>query len=155
MHESLIKKLEEKLNKAGLLPMKAQAELSTRILKERLEVVLPWAMEQSGMDFWIIAAREDCMDPILKTLYPWDMPNVRRACILAFHRNKDGSVRKMVMGPHSAEMADIYEKVQKPEESIWEAIGRVVQECNPEQIAINRSVVIYAIIKVIHQKPKR
>ena len=142
MHERLVEKIEEKLETAGLLPMKKQAELSTRILKERLEVVLPWAMEQSRIDFWIIAAREDCMDPILKTLYPWDMPNVRRVGILAFHRNKkDGSVRKMVIGPHSAEMANIYEKVQKPEESIWEAIGRIAKECNPEQIAINRSLV--------------
>ena len=39
----------QKLEQASLYPLKKQADLSTAILKERLEVVLPWAMEESGM----------------------------------------------------------------------------------------------------------
>lgn len=142
MHETLTKKIESKMEAAGLLPIKKQAELSTRILKERLEVVLPWAMEKSGMDFWIVAARENCKDPMLKTLYPWDMYDVRRIGILAFHRNKEnGVIRKMVIGPHSSEMESIYEIVQQSGESVWEAIGRIVKECNPSKIAINRNLI--------------
>ena len=66
MHEALMKTIEAKMEAADLLPIKKQAELSTRILKERLELVLPWAMEKSGMDFWIIAARENCKDPSIE-----------------------------------------------------------------------------------------
>lgn len=140
MHEDLVKQIEEKLITEGLLPLRKQAELSTRILKERLEVVLPWAMEESGFDFWIVAARENCMDPVLKTLYPWDMIDVRRTGILAFHRDKKtGIIRKMVIGRSSPVMKSIYEQAQNPDEDIWEAIGRVVRECNPDRIAINRS----------------
>lgn len=140
MHQDLMRQVEATLVTAGLLPMKKQAELSTEILEERLEVVLPWAMEQSGIDFWVVAARENGMDPILKTLYPWDMIDVRRIGILAFHLDKEtGKVRKMALGPASSEMGRIYEKVQEPGESVWEAVGRVVKECNPEKIAVNRS----------------
>jgi hypothetical protein len=138
--EDLIKKLETKLKMADLLPMQSQAELSTRILKERLELVLPWAMEQSGIDCWIVAAKENCKDPILKTLYPWDMPDVRRVGILVFQRNReDGTIRKMVIGSHSPAMESIYESVQQPEEDVWAAVSRVVRENAPEKIAVNRS----------------
>ncbi len=140
MHSELMERLEAKLNKAGLLPLKNQADLSTRILKERLEVVLPWAMEQSGFDFWLIAARENGKDPILKTLYPWDMYDIRRLGMLAFHRHPEtGQIRKMVLGPHSPEMESIYEKVQHPQEDIWDTLRRIVTECNPSRIALNRS----------------
>ncbi|MGI5999156.1 MAG: M24 family metallopeptidase, partial [Lutispora sp.] len=134
------KRLEEKMEAAGLLPIKKQAELSIRILKERLETVLPWAMKKSGIDFWIIASREGCKDPMLKTLYPWDMYDARRIGALAFHHDKEKDiVRKMVIGPHSPEMESIYQRVQEPGETVWETISRIVRECNPSKIAINRS----------------
>ncbi|HWQ30546.1 MAG TPA: M24 family metallopeptidase [Negativicutes bacterium] len=140
MHEPLIKAIEEKMEAAGLLPIKKQAELSTRILKERLDTILPWAMESSCMDFWIIASREGCKDPMLKTLYPWDMYDSRRIGILAFHYNKEnGSVRKMAIGALSPEMEGIYEKVQEPGEGVWEAIERIVRECDPYRIALDRN----------------
>jgi hypothetical protein len=139
MNDRLIQTIEEKLGAEGLLPLRRQAEVSTAILQERLDVVLPWAMEEAGFDFWIIAARENCMDPVLKTLYPWDMIDVRRTGIMVFHKSKQGIVRKMVIGRSSATMSSIYERVQKPEEDIWEALKRIVEECNPQKIAINRS----------------
>lgn len=140
MHEAFMKRLEEKMEAAGLLPIKKQAELSIRILKERLETVLPWAMKKSGIDFWIIASREGCKDPMLKTLYPWDMYDARRIGALAFHHDKEKDiVRKMVIGPHSPEMESIYQRVQEPGETVWETISRIVRECNPSKIAINRS----------------
>lgn len=140
MHEAFMKAMEKKMKAVGLLPIEKQAELSTRILKERLELILPWAMEESGMDFWIIASREACKDPMLKTLYPWDMYDVRRIGIVAFYRDKDrGVIRKMALGSMSPEMETIYEKVQYKDETIWEGLHRIVEECNPDKIAVNRN----------------
>lgn len=142
MRAELLERLRIKLKKADLLPLRNQADLSTRILKERLEVVLPWAMEQSGFDFWLVAARENGRDPGLKTLYPWDMYDVRRLGMLAFYRQpQTGNIRKMMMGPHSPEMEGIYESVQRPEEDVWDTLRRVIRECNPRKIAINRSFI--------------
>lgn len=127
------------MEQAGLLPLRKQAELSTRILKQRLDQILPWAMEQSKIDFWLIAAREDCLDPVMQTLYPWDMPSARRLGILAFQRKEHGSVRKMMIGPHSEAMATLYERVQESGETEWDALARVVRECQPKRIGVNRS----------------
>ena len=41
MYESIVTQIKEKLAAAGLYPVEAQARLSTQILKERLETVLP------------------------------------------------------------------------------------------------------------------
>ena len=140
MHAEFMERLRIKLRKANLLPLRNQADLSTKILKERLEVVLPWAMEQSGFDFWLVAARENGRDPILKTLYPWDMYDVRRIGMLAFYRHPEtGQIRKMMIGPHSPEMEGVYERIQRPEEDLWDTLRRIVQECKPNKIAINRS----------------
>lgn len=142
MHQAFMKSMEEQMEAKNLLPMKKQAELSTKILKERLEIILPWAMKESGIDFWIVVSRENCKDPILKTLYPWDMDDARRIGILAFHHNKKtGVIRKMAIGPLSSVMKAMYESVQEKNEGVWECIGRIVNECNPSKIAINRSEV--------------
>lgn len=140
MHEAFIKSMESKMIEVGLLPIKKQAELRTMILKERLELILPWAMDESGMDCWIVAAREANMDPVLKTLYPWDMIDVIRTSVLIFYKNRnDGIIRKIALGSLSPEMGSIYEKGQQVGEDIWEALYRIVAECNPKKIAINRS----------------
>ena len=142
MYQQVMNDMKRKLEEAGLYPLKKQAELSTRILKERFEIVLPWAMEESGMDMWIVLSRENCEDPIIHTLFTWDMPEARRISILMFHRNKEtGEIRKMAVGMHSPEMSHIYENVQKKEEDVWQAVGRVVAEINPEKIAVDRSFI--------------
>ena len=142
MYQQVMKNMKQKLEVAGLYPLKKQAELSTCILKERLEVILPWAMEESGMDMWIVLSRENCEDPIIHTLFTWDMPEARRISILMFHRNqKTGMIRKMAVGMHSAEMSHIYENVQEKDEDVWQTVGRVVAETDPEKIAVNRSYI--------------
>lgn len=142
MYQQVVDSMKQKLENAGLYPLKAQAELGTRILKERLDVVLPWAMEESGMDLWIVLSRENCEDPIIHTLFTWDMPTARRISILMFHRNKStGAIRRMAVGMHSPEMSNIYENVQKKDETVWETAGRIVAELEPEKIAVNRSFI--------------
>ena len=131
-YQELISKLKDRLAADGAYPIKEQAMLSTQILKDKLELVLPWAMETSGFDFWIVLSRENNEDPIHRTLVTWDMPEARRVSILAFHRDSaTGAVRKMCVGSQSPEMDKLYENVQKQGESVWEALARVLQECDP------------------------
>lgn len=140
MRHAILSNIEKKLYKAGLLPLKSQAALSTQILRDRLESVLPEAMEKSGLDFWLIAAKEYNEDPIMKTLFTWDMPNSRRLSALAFHYDRSsGSVRRMSIGALSPEMANIYDNVKHKDESPWECITRVISQYNPNKIAINKS----------------
>ncbi len=140
MDNTIMKEIERKLCKAGLLPLKNQAFLSTKILCDRLDTVLPEAMEKSGVDFWLIVAREYNEDPIMKTLFTWDMPNSRRISALAFHYDRSSrSVRRMSIGALSPEMGNIYDNVKDKNESQWECIARIISQYNPNNIAINKS----------------
>jgi len=97
-------------------------------------------MERSGIDFWIVMGKENCEDPILKTLFTWDMPHARRISMLAFHYDRAAKkVRAMSIGPQSPEMGKLYENVKLPEESLWECAARLVGELNPEKIGVERS----------------
>ena len=142
MYQEVIGNIKQKLEAADLYPLKKQAELSSRILEERLEQILPWAMKESDVDAWIILSREYGEDPIIKTFFTWDMPTAGRVSALLFHRDAEsGKIRKLLFGMCSSEMANFYENAQKKGENIWEAIGRVVSELNPEKIAVNKSAI--------------
>ena len=78
MKDQTVKKITEKLEKAGLMPLRAQAELSEKLLSYRLESLLPELMEECGSDMWLIAAYENNEDPVMKTLLTYEMRTARR-----------------------------------------------------------------------------
>ena len=139
MLEKQLEMMKEKLRAAGLYPLKAEAELSTQILKERLAQVLPWAMEQAGVDFWAVIARENHEDPLHRTLYTWDMPLARRVSIMIFTRDAEGEVKKYYLGMACPSMTSIYENPMQKGESVWDTAARLVREHDPKRIAVNRS----------------
>jgi len=55
-----------------VLPMRERAEVVYRILKDRLETVLPTAMREAGLDMWLIICQEDDLDPVYRTMIPMD-----------------------------------------------------------------------------------
>jgi len=52
------------------LSMNQRAEVIDAWLEERVETILPEIMRRSGIDMWIIIAREYNEDPVIKTLLP-------------------------------------------------------------------------------------
>ncbi len=140
MLEKQLEMMKEKLRAIGAYPLRAEAELSTRILKDRLEQVLPWAMAEAGVDFWTVIARENHEDPLHKTLYTWDMPLARRTSIMIFCRDPEtGRVDKYYLGMACPSMTAIYENPMQKGESVWDTAARLVKEHDPKTIAVNRS----------------
>jgi hypothetical protein len=130
------------LEQAGLLPLSAQAELSGRVLAQRLRTVLPWAMEQSGIDFYVVMSRENCEDPVLKTLMTWDMRQARRLSVLMFYRDPgSGTVRCMSAGNQSPEMSRFYENVLQSGETPLTCAARMARTLNVKAIGVNTSSV--------------
>ena len=141
MHDKFLNHLKQEMEQADLFPIQKQADLSTRILRERLELILPWAMKESGFDLWIVMSRENCEDPIIRTMFTWDMPEARRISILMFHRNpKTGDIRRMAVGMHSPCMTEFYENIQEKGEDVWACVSRMVHALAPEKIAVDRSI---------------
>lgn len=140
VNEFLINEMRQNLVCGRLWPLEVQSELSTEILRDRLDKVLPWAMESSDIDFWIVMGKENNEDPIMKTLFSWDMTNARRISILAFYYDKKSKkVRKMMFGSHSPIMNSIYENVQNKDENCWQGLKRIIDEINPKSIAVQES----------------
>ena len=71
--------------KSQILSMKEQAELRDQFLRNRMKTVLPEIMERTGVDMWIIIAREYNEDPVLRTMLPATWLNARRRTILVIY----------------------------------------------------------------------
>ena len=56
----------------AILPLRAQSDLITELVRERLETILPAAMDATGLDMWIILCQEDDPDPLYRTMIPFD-----------------------------------------------------------------------------------
>ena len=55
-----------------ILPMRQRAEVIYKVLKKRLETILPLAMREAGIDMWLVLCQEDNPDPVFSTLIPMD-----------------------------------------------------------------------------------
>lgn len=119
------------------LPLRAQADLIDRWLRQRLETVLPGLLDRAGVDTWIVVAREYNEDPVLRALLPGDWITARRRTILVFHRTAT-SVQCQAVSPYPVGTA--YEPVWDPAtESQWAALHRSVAERDPRRIGVNTS----------------
>jgi hypothetical protein len=122
----------------AILPVRAQSDWITELVRERLDTVLPRAMKAAGIDMWIVLCQEDDTDPLYKTMIPFDnwLPNM--SC-LVFAREGDG-VRRYNLS--AADTKDLYERplpgrTGQMEAKQWAEIARLVEEHDPEAIGIN------------------
>lgn len=53
-------------------PVRLQKEITYNILRERLDKILPLAMDASELDMWLIICQEDNLDPVFSTMIPMD-----------------------------------------------------------------------------------
>ena len=71
--------------KSKIMPLKDRAEIQNRLFKDRISTVLPKIMERTGIDMWIIIAREYNEDPVIRTMLPSTWLNARRRTILVIY----------------------------------------------------------------------
>lgn len=121
-----------------ILPLREQAALRNRWLRERLDTVIPALMAREQIDMWLVVAREYNEDPVIMTLLPAPAMSARRRTILAFARNPDGSVHRFSIDRYGHD--DFYQSVWRHgEETQYEALLRIVKERNPQTIGVNTS----------------
>jgi Xaa-Pro aminopeptidase len=118
--------------------LRAQAALQNEWLAERLTTLLPAIMAQSGIDFWIVVAREYNEDPVIMTLLPAPAMNARRRTILIFARRADGTVDRLTLDRYG--YGDLYIQAWNPDhEAQDDCLTRIVGEYHPQRIGINVS----------------
>ena len=120
-----------------ILSLRERMRIYNGWLKNRLETLLPGFMDETGIDMWIIIAREYNEDPVIMSLLPEPNLYARRRTILVLHRKPEGVDRLAV---YRYGFGEFYEGIWDPEkEEQYECLARIIKERNPEKIGINVS----------------
>ncbi len=135
--------------------LREQAEIQQTWLKARVERVLPRLMREHDVDMWIIPMREYNEDPVFRALVAPTTMAARRRTIYAFcDRGPDEGVDRIAIGGNS--QGGLYRVVRDPGAALgaaggrerpaepfgpdqWKLLPPVVEECDPETIAVNIS----------------
>jgi hypothetical protein len=123
-----------------ILPLKERAEFINKLQKERLNKLLPKLMEKTGIDMWVLIAREYNEDPIIKTMLPPTWLNARRTTIIVF--SLDSKTKKfesvaIARYAFGKNISSIWNKEKQPNQ--WEALNDYIVSKNPEKIGLNIS----------------
>ena len=123
----------------AVLAPRARIEPENRILKERLDTLLPRLMEESGLEMWLVIAREYAEDPVYFTLVPQPSFAARRTTMLVFHRQPDGSVQRLSINRYP--LGEPYEPAWSGGDldAQWKALGELLVERDPRRVGINVS----------------
>jgi hypothetical protein len=139
----------------AVLAPRDRVEPENRMLRHRLDTLLPRLMQESGLDMWLVIAREYAEDPVYFTLVPQPSHAARRTTMLVFHRQPDGSVQRLSINRYP--FGEPYETAWSGGDldAQWMALGDLIVARNPQRIGINVSAqwpVADGLTKGLHQK---
>ncbi|UCC64508.1 MAG: M24 family metallopeptidase, partial [Anaerolineae bacterium] len=133
-----------------VLSIRQQAEVTYRVLKNRLKNVLPMAMRESGVDMWLILCQEDNLDPVFTTLIPMDTwcPILQ---MLVFYDRGDGQGVECI-NISGTNTHDLYDRPYRGqvEAEQWPLLRKIVEERDPQQIGINIGAIKWAAGGLTH-----
>jgi len=123
-----------------VLNMEKRAEVIDTWLEERVETVLPKIMRRSGIDMWVIIAREYNEDPVIKTLLPATWHTARRTTILIVY-DPGGDQALQTFGLNRYDTGNIFKTKwnKEVEPNQWKALAELIADKNPTKIGINKS----------------
>jgi len=122
------------------LNMKDRAEVIDIWLEERVETVLPEIMRRSGIDMWVIIAREYNEDPVIKTLLPATWHSARRTTILvAYDPGEDKPLETFGISRYNTGILFQTEWNRESQPDQWKALAEMIISKDPKKIGINRS----------------
>ncbi|MEQ9304564.1 MAG: M24 family metallopeptidase [Marinoscillum sp.] len=123
------------------LDMRERAEVIDQWLEERVETVLPKLMRRTGIDMWVIIAREYNEDPVLKTMLPATWQSARRTTMLVIYDpGNNQPLETMAMARYGVgkTFKKVWDKETQPDQ--WKALAELIKEKDPKQIGINKSL---------------
>lgn len=125
---------------AQILSERDRASLRDEILKDRFENVLPKLMDDTGIDMWLVIAREYNEDPVMRTMLPAKWLNARRRTILVFYRDKtQNTIERLAVARYDVgeNVSSAWDKEKQPKQ--WRRLVEIIQERSPEKIGLNIS----------------
>lgn len=123
-----------------ILPERERAEVRDQILEERFKSLLPELMEETGIDMWVIIAREYNEDPVLRSMLPATWLNARRRTMLLFYRDPEtGDTERLAVARYKIgeSIESAWDKEKQPDQ--WKRLVELIEERNPDVIGVNIS----------------
>lgn len=124
----------------GVLPQRARIEPVNRILRDRLETLLPQLMRETGIDMWLIINREYVEDPVYLTLVPEPVFAARRTTMLVIHdRGPEEGLERLTVSRYG--LGEFYKSAWGggSDDEQWAQLAKVIAERDPRRIGINTS----------------
>ncbi|MFO6446075.1 M24 family metallopeptidase [Erythrobacter sp. NE805] len=124
----------------AILAPQERAEIENRILRERLDTVIPQIMRAEGVDLWLLVAREYFEEPVVATMLDAENMHARRRTILIFHDPGEGrAVERLTVSRYGLGglFAPAWNPDRQPDQ--WAAVAELIAARNPRKIAINTS----------------
>jgi hypothetical protein len=133
-----------------ILPLRKQDELITRILRNRLDTILPLAMREAGVDMWLIICQEDDYDPVFRTMIPMNTWAPILQILIFFDPPGRGELERINLS--MTDIGDIYLKpwMGKRFEEQWQLLPNIIEERDPKKIGINIGTVQWAAGGLTH-----
>lgn len=133
----------------SVLCIRDRADFVFQIAQKRLDQLLPGFMRQTGFDMWIIACNEDNLDPVFKTMIPYENWCPITQIIVFFDQGLEKGVERLNVS--RSNFAGLYKDAwdaaawdTQKKESQWDCLGRIVRERNPKKIGINEGEIQWA-----------
>ena len=124
----------------AILSPRERAELENRILRERLDTLIPQIMRAEGIDLWLLVAREYFEEPVVATMLDAENMHARRRTILIFHDPGEGKpVERLTVSRYG--LGGLFEPAWDPSKQPdqWQAVAELIAARDPAKIAINSS----------------
>ena len=123
-----------------ILAPRERAALENRILRERLDTLIPQIMRAEGIDLWLLVAREYFEEPVVATMLDAENMHARRRTILIFHDPGNGKpVERLTVRRYG--LGGLFEPAWNPDAQPdqWAAVADLIAARDPAKIAINSS----------------
>ncbi|MEM7349387.1 MAG: M24 family metallopeptidase [Acidobacteriota bacterium] len=119
---------------------RGRVEPVNRMLRDRLDHLLPRLMRETGIDMWLIINREYAEDPVYLTLVPEPVFAARRTTMLVFFDpGGEKDFERFTVSRYR--VGDLYESVWQGGDldEQWQRLAEVVRERDPKRIGVNVS----------------
>ena len=120
-------------------PHERRPLIQNELLQERLDVLLPSLMRESGIDMWLVIAREYNDDPVFLSLVPKPRFTARRTTMLVFFDRGESGIERLTVSRYP--LGAMYEPAWEGGDldAQWKRLAEVIAERNPQTIAVNTS----------------
>lgn len=125
------------------IDLRTSAARHDEVLRRRLDLVLPLAMEAGDLDVWIVAGREYAEGAVLRSMLPATWLSARRRTVLVLRRDSaTGAVERLAVGRYDIE--DLYPSAWDPQAQPdqWSRVAEIVAEGDPRRIGLDTSAVL-------------